>query len=105
MDRQNYVVLNIKSSSYQDIILHVQYYSKANRARELVCVKQKFVEKVLFLTRFYCRSKFTELEEFGSPGVAVYWQGTSLHTGPIHWSKVQSRFVEKKSLTVNFCIQ
>ena len=41
-------------SSYQDIILHVQYYSKPNRAWKLVCVKQKFVLRVFFLMRFYC---------------------------------------------------
>ena len=36
-------VLIIRSSSCQDMIVRVQYYSKPNRARELICVKQKFV--------------------------------------------------------------
>ena len=43
-------VLNTRSSSYQDMILHVQYYSKPNRARRLVRVKQNFVLRVFFLT-------------------------------------------------------
>ena len=47
------VVLTTRSSSYQDIVIHVQYYSKPNRARKLVCViKQKFALRVFFLTRF-----------------------------------------------------
>ena len=34
------LVLIVKSSSYLDTVtvIHVQYYSKANRARKLVCV-------------------------------------------------------------------
>ena len=46
--------LIIRISSYQDMILHVQYYSKPNRAWKLVCVKQKLVLGVFFLIRFYC---------------------------------------------------
>ena len=42
-------VLIIRSSSYQDIVIHVQYYSRPNRARKLVCVKQKFVLRVFLL--------------------------------------------------------
>ena len=47
-------VLIIRSSSYQDIVIHVQYYSKPNRARNVVCTKQKFVLGVYFFPRFYC---------------------------------------------------
>ena len=55
-------VLIIRGSSYQDTIIHVQYYSKpckthVNRAQKIVCVKQTFVLRVpmvYFLTRFYC---------------------------------------------------
>ena len=32
-------VLIVISSSYQDIVIHVQYYSKPNRAWKRVCVK------------------------------------------------------------------
>ena len=52
-------VLIIRSSSYQDIVIHVQYYSRPNRAWKLqyvVCVKQKFVLRVFFLMRFFCNS-------------------------------------------------
>ena len=52
-------VLIIRSSSYQDIVIHVQYYSKPNRARKLVCVEQKFVQRVFFLMRFYCNQSMT----------------------------------------------
>ena len=48
------LILIIRSSSYQDIVIHVQYYSKPNRAQKLVCAKQKFVLRVFFLMRFYC---------------------------------------------------
>ena len=41
----------IRSSSYQDIVIHVQYYSQPNRAWKRVCIQQEFV---FFLTRFYC---------------------------------------------------
>ena len=47
-------VLVIRSSSYQDIVIHVQYYSKPNSAQELLCVEQKFVLRVFILMRFYC---------------------------------------------------
>jgi hypothetical protein len=47
-------VLTIRSSSYQDIVIHVQYYSKPNRAQRIVCVKQRFIFRVFFLTRVYC---------------------------------------------------
>jgi hypothetical protein len=40
-------VLVTRSSSYQDIVIHVQYYGKPNRARKLVCVTQNFVRAVL----------------------------------------------------------
>ena len=42
------LVLIIRSSSYQDIVIHVQYYSKPNWARKLVCVEQKFAEVLLY---------------------------------------------------------
>ena len=48
------LVLIIRSSSYQDIVIHVQYYSKPNRAWKLVCIKQKFALTVFLLTKFYC---------------------------------------------------
>ena len=48
-------VLIIRSSSKQDIVIHVQYYSKPNRDWELVCVKQRFVLRLFLLTRFYCK--------------------------------------------------
>ena len=38
------------SSSYQGTILHVQYYSKPNRAWKLVCAKQKFCLSSVLLT-------------------------------------------------------
>ena len=47
------LVLIIRSSPYQDIAIHVQYYSKPNRDWKPVCVKQKLVLGVFFLTRTY----------------------------------------------------
>ena len=49
------ICLIIRSSSKQDIVIHVQYYSKPNRDWELVCVKQRFVLRLFLLTRFYCK--------------------------------------------------
>ena len=45
-------------SSYLDIVIQIQYYSKLNTTRiyrKLVCIMQNFVLRVFFLMRFYCR--------------------------------------------------
>ena len=44
---------DIRSSPYQDIVIHVQYYSKPNRAWYVVCVKQKFVVYMYVFTYAY----------------------------------------------------
>ena len=43
---QTRLVLFVRSSSYQDIIIYVYYYSKSNRARKLAGVFQKYVLRV-----------------------------------------------------------
>ena len=56
-------VLIIRSPSYQDIVIHVQYYSKPNRAWNVVCVKKKFVLRGFFLTRFYCTCMHNKMQQ------------------------------------------